>query len=91
MDIKNVNTEILEQELEIRNLDDEVLKRELERRGYQTYNLWHIDDVKLRYKCDDDTAMDVIIDALDNECTIEQVYMAIDIIADEKYELKPLK
>ena len=89
MDIKNVNTEILEQELEIRNLDDEVLKRELERRGYQTFNLWHIADVKHKYKCDNETAMDVLIDALENECTMEQVNMAIDIVAEEKYELKP--
>jgi predicted glycosyltransferase involved in capsule biosynthesis len=76
MDIKNVNTEIL--------------KTELERRGYQTFNLWHIADVKHKYKCDDDTAMDVLIDALENDCTMEQVNMAIDIVAEEKFELKPL-
>ena len=77
--------------MDIRNVNTEILKKELERRGYQTYNLWHIDDVKHKYKCDNETAMDVLIDALENECTMEQVNMAIDIVAEEKYELEPHK
>ena len=77
--------------MDIRNVNTEILKKELERRGYQTFNLWHVADVKHKYKCDSSTAMDVLIDALENDCTMEQIDMAIDIVAEEKYELEPHK
>ena len=47
--------------------------------GYQTDNLWHIDDVKSKFNCTDEQAMDVLIGALRNDATMEQIWLAIDI------------
>lgn len=55
----------------------------LEKLGYQVDNLWHIDDVKSRYECTDDEAMDVLIAALYNEATMEQIWVSLDYEANE--------
>jgi hypothetical protein len=47
--------------------------------GYQTDNLWHIDDVKGKFKCSDDEAMEVLIGALQNDATMEQIWLSIDV------------
>lgn len=55
--------------------------------GYQTYNLWHIEDVK-----DDDEVltdedkMEILEKALTNAWIIEQVYITIDDIKDSYIE-----
>ena len=64
------------------------LRNELELRGYQTNNLWHTEDVMLKYDCESEEAQEVLIAALNNEATIDQVYLAIDIVA-EMLDLKP--
>ena len=46
--------------------------------GYYVENLWHIEDVKLNHECDDDDAYDILDNALSNEATFEQIWLAID-------------
>ena len=53
--------------------------------GYFIDNLWHVDDVKLRYNCDDnEQAQDILDKALTNEYTLEQIWFAIDMVAKDK-------
>lgn len=52
--------------------------------GYFVDNLWSIDDVKSKYVCDDETAQDVLYRALTNEETYNQVWLSIDIVAEDK-------
>ena len=52
--------------------------------GYQTDNLWHIADVKGNYNCTDEEAMEMLIEALTNETTMEQIWLAIDICAQNR-------
>ena len=68
----------------------EQAKEVLKANGYFVDNLWHVDDVKLRYNCDDDeVAQDVLDRALTNDATMEQVWFALDMVAqDEGLELK---
>ena len=68
----------------------EEAKKVLREAGYQVDNLWHIDDVKLKFNCDDDEAMGVLIDALENEATMEQIWFAIQ-FHGENDGLKPIK
>ena len=39
-------------------------KKFLEDKGWQTNELWHIDDVKELYECSDDEAMELLIDTI---------------------------
>tara|TARA_R100000742_G_C4279058_1_gene102784 strand:- start:4211 stop:4609 length:399 start_codon:yes stop_codon:yes gene_type:complete len=72
----------------LKEVSSEDLRQELKLRGYQTDNLWQVDDVMQNYDCESEEAQEVLIKALDNEATMEQVYLAIDIIADEVFNLK---
>ena len=45
--------------------------------GYFTDNLWCIEDVQGRFKCDDETAQAILNTALTNEATMEQIHYAI--------------
>jgi hypothetical protein len=56
----------------------------LSSKGYHTNNLWHIADVKSKFKCSDDEAMDILIGALNNEATMEQIWLAIEMYANDK-------
>ena len=60
----------------------------LEKMGYQVDNLWHIDDVKGRFECTDEEAMDVLIAALNNEATFEQIWFALEYEAEDVMGLK---
>jgi len=60
----------------------ESAKNLLEENGYQVYNLWCIDDVKHKWKCTDKEAMNVLIGALQNDATMEQIWFAIDVHAE---------
>jgi hypothetical protein len=53
------------------------------REDYQTENLWHIEDVKSKFKCDDDDALEVLESALTNDATMEQIWYAIEFYAEE--------
>jgi hypothetical protein len=58
-------------------------KQVLRDAGYFVDNLWHTDDVKSRYLCDDDDAHHVLENALTNEATMEQIWFAIHMVADD--------
>ena len=62
----------------------EEAKKVLEENGYQTYNLWHVDDVKSKFDCNDDEAMGVLISALQNDATMEQIWYAIQFHGEEE-------
>ena len=60
-------------------------KAVLRENGYFVDNLWHVDDVKLRYQCEDnEMAQDILYSALTNEATMEQVWFAINMIAEDE-------
>lgn len=54
----------------------------LEQQGFQTNNLWHIDDVKGKFNCTDEQAHEVLIKSLTNEATMEQIWLAIGMIGE---------
>jgi hypothetical protein len=58
-------------------------KQVLRDAGYFVDNLWHNDDVKSRYICDDSDAQDVLEKALTNASTMEQIWFAIHMVADD--------
>ena len=62
----------------------EQLRNELVNRGFQTANLWHIDDVLQNYECCDEDAMDVIRRALNNECLMEVIFQFIDEVCSQE-------
>ena len=74
--------------IDLKEVLTEDLRQELKLRGYQTDNLWHVEDVMDKYDCESEDAQEVLIKALDNEATMEQVFLAIDIVADEVFNLK---
>lgn len=59
-------------------------KELLRNQGYYVSNLWHVDDVMTRYSVDEETAQSILDDALTNEATFEQIWLAIDIAAMTK-------
>ena len=63
------------------------LRDKLKEKGYAD-SLWHIDDVKQNYKCDDETAWKCLNDALSSESVYQTIFESIDIYAMEKYNLK---
>jgi muramoyltetrapeptide carboxypeptidase LdcA involved in peptidoglycan recycling len=68
----------------------EQAKKLLQDNGYQVANLWKIDDVQSKFKCDDDEALDVLESALVNDATMEQIWFAIGFHAEED-GLKPIE
>lgn len=55
---------------------------------YQTDNLWCTLDVTDKYDCEDWVAMEILIDALSNDATIERIHETIALIAEDEYDLK---
>tara|TARA_R100000781_G_C4062336_1_gene121474 strand:- start:630 stop:854 length:225 start_codon:yes stop_codon:yes gene_type:complete len=64
-------------------LEIEKAKKLLEENGYQVENLWQVKDVQSKYNCTDDEAHKVLINALQNNATMEQIWYAIDFHAEE--------
>ena len=61
----------------------EKAKEVLRREGYFVDNLWHIADIKYRYNCDNDEQAHALLNnALTNEATMEQIWFAIDMAAE---------
>lgn len=64
-------------------LKDENNARELlSIKGYYTENLWCIDDVMMNYHCTQEEARIVLDTAMQNDATMEQIFLAIDDMAD---------
>ena len=62
----------------------EKAKQLLRDNGYFVDNLWHVEDVKGKFKCDDETAQSILKDALENDATMEQIWLAIDIAGESE-------
>lgn len=78
--------ELIQQELD--RIDGIFKAKELLfKEGYYIGNLWHIDDVKNNYDCDDEDAYNILNQAVASEYVQEQIFGAIDEIAFQ-YELK---
>ena len=60
----------------------EEAKAILKQAGYYVDNLWHVDDVKSRFKCDEDDAQEVLDSAFQNEATMAQIWEAIHYAAE---------
>lgn len=61
----------------------EAAKKVLTDAGYYVDNLWHIEDVTSRYKCDDTTAMAMLDSALTHSWIVEKINETIDEMANE--------
>ena len=59
-------------------------KEVLKANGYFVDNLWHVDDVKLRHKCNDELAQHILDKALTNDATMEQIWFALDMVASDE-------
>jgi hypothetical protein len=56
----------------------EEAKAVLKANGYFVDNLWHVEDVKSKFNCDDEEAQDVLLESLTNEATMEQIWFSIE-------------
>ena len=61
----------------------EQAKKTLRDAGYYVDNLWSVEDVKQNYDCDNETALEILNNALTNEATMERIWFAIDCEIDE--------
>jgi hypothetical protein len=61
----------------------EKAKKTLEENGYYVENLWCVDDVLDKYDCfTKEEAMSILNDALTNDATYEQIWLAIFIASE---------
>jgi len=58
-------------------------KKVLRDYGYYTSNLWHVEDVKAKFKCSDDEAQAVLSKAMQNDATMEQIWFSIGFHGEE--------
>jgi hypothetical protein len=58
-------------------------KELLKSKGYYVGNLWSVDDVHSRHECTNEVAQEILHKALTNEATMEQIWLAIDICAEQ--------
>lgn len=57
-------------------------REELHKHGYQSDNLWHVDDVTARFNCTEQQSHEVLAKALTNEWVIEQIHFIIGLTAE---------
>lgn len=62
----------------MKEFSTEQLINELAKRGFQTANLWHIDDVLQNYECCDEDAMDVLREVFNSEYIRGVIFDIID-------------
>lgn len=60
----------------------EQAKALLKENGYQIDNLWCVDDVKAKFNCTNEEAQNVLYKALTNDATMEQIWLAINIVGE---------
>lgn len=88
-------TQVASANLEINFLRDEVRRLKIEskdcskarellkRNGYYVNNLWTTGDVTQNYNCSDEVAYEVLDSAMQNDATMEQIFLAIDYKCDD--------
>lgn len=79
--------EIDKNKMDLKNISSEDLRNELELRGYYTENLWHVDDVFQKYYCEPEEAQEILDSSLTNEWITEQIFTTINEISND-YKLK---
>jgi hypothetical protein len=62
-------------------------KEELRKQGYFVDNLWSVEDVTDRFDCSDETAQDILYQALTNSYIVERIHETIRDIAMD-YDLR---
>lgn len=71
--------------VEVGKIEVEPAKEILTNKGYYTNNLWHVDDVKNNYQCtDDEVCQDILDGALQNDATMNQIWFAIRMEAENE-------
>ena len=73
--------------MDLKNISSEDLRNELELRGYYTENLWHVDYVFQNYDCEPEEAQEILDSSLTNEWITEQIFITINEISND-YKLK---
>ena len=63
----------------------EEAKQVLREAGFFVDNLWHINDIKDMYNCDNnEQAQSILYRALTNESTMEHIWDSIDMVAENE-------
>jgi hypothetical protein len=68
--------------MENKQAEIEQAKAILKQHGYFVDDLWRVNDVTDRYECTEEQAQEVLDNALTDEATIEQIWLAIDLECD---------
>ena len=71
-------------EQDLKEVSTQDLRNELELRGYQTDNLWHIEDVVQTYDVESEDAMEILKEAMNNEYLVETTFTIIDEVFNNK-------
>ena len=72
----------IEADIKTTELTVDGAKALLKEKGYYTDSLWTVYDVQSRYECTEQEAQDVLHGALKNEATMEQIWFAINMDAE---------
>ena len=67
----------------MQELTIEDAKRILEKNGYFVANLWHVEDIKINYKCEDDMAQEILYKALTNDHVMEAIWDSINYFTED--------
>ena len=78
----------MKKEIDLKEVSSEDLRQELELRGNYTSNLWHVDDVMIKYDCTSEEALKVLNSVMISEWVMENIFEMIDIQAEAKGILK---
>jgi len=70
-------------ESKMQELTIEDAQKILEKNGYFVANLWHTDDVTINYKCDEDTAQDILYKSLTNDHVMEAIWDSINYFTED--------
>ncbi len=75
-------------QVELKEVSSEDLRQELELRGWYTQNLWHVDDVMQNYDCESEDAQELLDKVMTSEWLTEQTFGSIDEEAREMFSPK---
>jgi|TARA_R100001163_G_C5022746_1_gene165122 hypothetical protein len=74
----------MKKEIDLKEVSSEDLRQELELRGNYTENLWHVDDVMIKYDCTSEEALNVLDSVMQSEWLMENIFEMIDEQAEAK-------